>query len=424
MKRRQFLNVFIFLLLLIIFPKNAYANGIIFSVQKSADNLKPKQEVVITIKGSIPQNSQLQSYQLYFKPVDQNGNINLSYVSGQGSPGVNLMQEGPNLVISYSGSAINSDLNPVATLRYRVNDNSAAGNVTLKLDTIKCNRSQSMSCSSNNSNLTIASIGSDATLKSLKIPNSTLSPAFSKNTYEYTAQVKDVDEVTVNAEASDPSSKISISNNYKKLQKGNNLVKIQVTAENGASKTYNINVVLTKTPTEEELLKSNATLKKLKIKGQKLDFLPDEKKYFLEVKYNIKKLNIEVEATNKKSDIKIDNPKLKIGKNTITITVISEDKTAEETYQVIVTRKDQKKEVVKTCPDVTSKREWVIFYISLIITMTLGIVLGYFLCKKDILKKIFKKRKKKEKKKDEKEDALSDTIELDTTQILEKAKKK
>ena len=188
-------------------------------------------------------------------------------------------------------------------------------------------------------------------------------------------------------------------------------------------------MVLSTTPTKEELLKSDATLKSITIKNHKLDFSSTEKKYFLDVKNSEKKLNIKVEATNDKSTIKIDNPKLKIGKNTITITVTSEDKSKEEKYQIIVTRAEAKKKVIQTCPDTTSSREWIIFSILLFLAFSLGIVLGYLVCKKDIIKKIFQKRKDKkikeeEKKAKEEEKKLSDTIELDSTKILEKAKKK
>jgi hypothetical protein len=105
------------------------------------------------------------------------------------------------------------------------------------------------------------------------------------------------------------------------------------------------------------------------------------------------------------------------------------DKSKEEKYQIIVTRAEAKKKVIQTCPDTTSSREWIIFSILLFLAFSLGIVLGYLVCKKDIIKKIFQKRKDKkikeeEKKAKEEEKKLSDTIELDSTKILEKAKKK
>ena len=50
----------------------------------------------------------------------------------------------------------------------------------------------------------------------------------------------------------------------------------------------------------------------------------------------------------------------------------------------------------------------------MLVTFTLGIVLGYFLCKKDILNKIFTKKEKPQEEAVEVE-TLSDTIDLSET---------
>ena len=58
----------------------------------------------------------------------------------------------------------------------------------------------------------------------------------------------------------------------------------------------------------------------------------------------------------------------------------------------------------------------------MVLTFTLGIVLGYFLCKKEVLKKIFKKKKEEEPVAIE---TLSDTIDLsDTVKQAKKEAKK
>lgn len=41
----------------------------------------------------------------------------------------------------------------------------------------------------------IVSLSNDATLSSLKIPNTTLSPKFDKNTLEYTTTITDITEL-------------------------------------------------------------------------------------------------------------------------------------------------------------------------------------------------------------------------------------
>ena len=109
---------------------------------------------------------------------------------------------------------------------------------------------------------------------------------------------------------------------------------------------------------------------------------------------------------------------LKVGKNIIKVLVTSEDGSNKETYTLTITRQEQEKKVVQTCPDETSTREWIVFSVSMILTFTLGIVLGYFVCKKEVLKKIFKKKNKKEKP--EEIDTLSDTIELDAKKVSDK----
>ena len=177
---------------------------------------------------------------------------------------------------------------------------------------------------------------------------------------------------------------------------------------------YSVVVTLNLTPTEAELLKASAKLKSLVIKGQKLDFDPDEKKYYLTVPYTVKKLVLTPTAENPKAKVEVDGEKkLIVGKNTVKVTVVSEDKTKIENYQIIVTREDQEKEIVQTCPDEVSTKEWIIFSLAMLFTFTLGIVLGYFLCKKDIFTKIFTKKEKKEEPVEI--ETLSDTIDLSNT---------
>ena len=209
-----------------------------------------------------------------------------------------------------------------------------------------------------------------------------------------------------------------ISDNYKNLVKGENEIKISVTAEDGSTtKNYIVKVNLKLTPTEEELTKADATLSSLAVEDYDIEFDKNQKKYTLTVPYEVKKINILAESTNPNSTIKMDgNTSLKVGRNTINITVTSEDEQNTESYVLTVTRQQEEKKVVQTCPDTTSTKEWIIFSISMALTFTLGIILGYFLCKKEILKKIFRRKNKNEvEKQDEK---LSNTIEIEKTKII------
>ena len=152
----------------------------------------------------------------------------------------------------------------------------------------------------------------------------------------------------------------------------------------------------------------------MKIKNQKIEFDQNEKKYYLTVPYKVKSLDITATPVNAKAKVEIQGyKKLYVGKNTIKIVITSEDKTKVENYQIIVTREDEKKEIVQTCPDEVSSREWIIFTVSMLFTFTLGIVLGYIVCKKDIIEKVFKKKKNKEEP--VMVETLSDTVDLSGT---------
>ena len=415
------------LLVLILMPKNAFA--LTFSISKSADNLKPNSEVTLTVSASdVEVDAQLSAFNLALSFPST-----LSYVSGNGSTdGVNITNISNNkLEISYNGSPRNGAFE-IAKFTFRANEVSQTtnSNVTLSLTAPTPTKNERITTDmihTNNVNITLEPLSSDATLKSLKIPNATLVPEFSKNVTEYTTDIKDLTGIDISAVAANPSARIQISDNYKNLQKGENLIKIVVTAENGNTKTYNIKVNLDTTPTPEELMLANATIKKLSIKGVKIKFKPDEKKYFVEVPYKTKKLNITYKLANPKAKAEMSNAKLKIGKNTVTIKVTAEDGKNVNTYEFIVTRKEQRKQLVKTCPDETSSKEWLIYSISMFIVFSIGLVLGYLLKKFEVIEKIKNKLKSLKKEKPAEEpvevESLSDTIEIDTKKIKEEIKK-
>ena len=354
--------------------------------------------------------------------------LQVSYDSSK----ITLQEGAPNnrVIIPEQGS-INSDTK-IATLKFRVNDGASEGNVKLELKPNSVIRDGEEAKDNdklvkfNAGTVSIRNVGSDTSLKSLKIPNTVLSAEFNKNVYDYTATVTDVTPVDIKAEPTDPHSTIWITENSKNLVKGENDVTIVVKAENGTEKWYGIKITLNVTPTEEELKAQDATLKELSIKGQKLEFTPTEKKYYLNVDYDVTKLNITATPTVEGAEVVVTgNTKLVVGKNTIKIGVTSADKSKTDTYQIIVTRVDEEKKIVQTCPDVTSKREWIIFSISLVVIFTLGIILGCILgAKTGLVIGIFAGRKSKKNKNEEQPveiETLSDTIDL--TNSLKKIKK-
>ncbi|MBQ9024545.1 MAG: cadherin-like beta sandwich domain-containing protein [Bacilli bacterium] len=401
--KKGFLNILAiisFLVAFLLVPKVAFAASI--KVERSADTIKPGQDVTVYVKAGDIGTDSIQDYNLTLNY--DSSKLSVKSVDGSGLSTVN--SSNPISIIKNSGSGpISSD----ATIATIVLTAKSPGDSALSLGQ-NCKTISDKTCDLKSSTVKVAPFSSDASLSSLKIPNATISPKFDKNVTEYSSTIQDITEITVNAIASDSNAKIMISENYKNLQKGDNDIKITVTAEDGkTTKTYMIKVTLKLTPTDEELLKASAFLTNLKVKGFNLDFAKELKKYTLTVPYKITKLKITAEPENPNAKVEIDgNNKFKVGRNPVKINITSEDEQNKETYTLNVIRSKQEKKIVQTCPDTTSKREWIMFTISALLTFTLGIVLGYYLSKKEVLQKIFKKVKKDKKVEEE----LSNTIEI------------
>lgn len=407
--------------LLVVVPCNIKA-AVTFTVTKDKDNIKPGEQVQVIVKVS----GQNDTDSLYGYDLSLSfDSSKLEWVSDGGSSLSSVSPNG-NVVSIKSKNNDQKENKEIELAKINLKaTNSGSANLGLSGSCTINDEDGGDKCKYNSASLTIKSFGTDASLSSLSIPNTTISPDFSPSVTEYKAKVKDVKEIKISATPTDSSAKVQISDNYKSLKKGDNNIDIVVTSEDGVKKmTYTVVVNLELTPTEEELKKADATLKSLTVKEQKIDFDSTEKKYYITVNNDVTKLTITATPKNEKAKVEVaGNKKLNVGKNTVTVTVTSEDATKKEVYQIIVTRKEAKKEVVHTCPDVTSTKEWIIFSVTMLFTFTLGIVLGYFLCKKDVLKKLFKKKEKKEEP--AYIETLSDTIDLsDTVKEVKKETKK
>lgn len=387
-------------------------SALTFKVEKSVDTVKPGSEVTVYVKASDVTEDSIQGYSINLsydttKLEYKSSNSDVSDIGVNGNPII--------ITKKVSGAPISTNTT-LAAIVFGVKNNAKSGDCNLTIDSsgVVLISGKTANATNTSSMVKVVSLSNDATLSSLKIPNTTLSPKFDKNTLEYTTTITDITELTVNAVASNSGSKIMISDNYKNLVKGENEIKIAVTAEDGVTtKTYVVKVTLKMTPTEEELVKANTKLKSLKVDKYKIDFNADTKKYTLSVPYKTKKLNILAEAENPNATINMEgNTTLKVGRNVINIVVTSEDNENKDTYVLSVTREKEEQKVVQTCPDETSTREWIMFTVSMLLTFTLGIILGYFLCKKEVLKKIFHKKNKEEKP--EAIDTLSNTIEIES----------
>ena len=188
---------------------------------------------------------------------------------------------------------------------------------------------------------------SDNTLKKLSVSKGSLDPTFDKDKTTYTLNVdNDVTSIDVEALPNDEKASVSILGNTN-LKEGMNTITVKVTAENESVKTYTINVNRKKSgnkPAEETVNKSSNNLLKSLLVGDgtlKPSFDPNTTEYAITVGNDVNNLDLKAYAQDSKAKVSISgNENLKVGKNTITITVTAENG-AQRIYTVNVTKIDK-----------------------------------------------------------------------------------
>ena len=185
---------------------------------------------------------------------------------------------------------------------------------------------------------------------------------FKISTTSYNVSVpNDVENITIYATAQDKKATIT-GDGAQKLNVGKNKLNVIVTAEDGTTKTYTINVTreegkngatenttsnnTTNSVVSQDNKNSESDLKKLSIKGYNLtpSFSPNVYEYKVNVTENVSSLDIETEKANDNVSIDIaGNENFVEGENTITLLVYNEETKQNSTYQIIVnkTNKDE-----------------------------------------------------------------------------------
>jgi len=179
---------------------------------------------------------------------------------------------------------------------------------------------------------------SDATLKSLDVSGYTLTPAFNKNTTNYTITVQpSINGLNVTAIPNEPHATVVVSGNTG-WDEGTNNITIKVTAEDGSVKTY---IVTVKRPGNagSTAKSSNNYLKSLDVKTYPINFNKNTNSYSLTVPYEVDKLDLSALSEDDKAKVKIiGNSDLKVGAvNIIEIEVTAEDGSL-RIYTINVTR--------------------------------------------------------------------------------------
>ena len=229
---------------------------------------------------------------------------------------------------------------------------------------------------------------SDKALKTLEVTPEGLDPEFNPETTSYTLNVgADVEKLEIKAAPNDEKATVEITGN-ESLVVGDNAVKITVTAQDGTTRIYTINVK-----------KGEATtlgLSSLKINGYTLS--PKFSSNVYEYKINVLDpniINLDISAVANDENAKVEitgNTNLIKGENAITITVTSEDGKEKVVYQIIV-NKDS--DVLVT----TNKKDMIIYG---------GIVVGVILIFVIIIIIVKSKKKKKQQINNDAVDDYSD----------------
>ena len=170
----------------------------------------------------------------------------------------------------------------------------------------------------------------DATLKDIKL-DGTLIDGFASGTTSYTVNVgNEVTSVNVTATANDTNANVKIEG-VDSLKVGENTVTITVTAEDNSTNVYTVKIVREGN--------DDATLKDIKLDGTLIDgFASGTTTYTLEdITTDITKLNITATANDSNATVTITGADaIKVGDNTITITVVAEDGKTTNTYTINV----------------------------------------------------------------------------------------
>ena len=165
-------------------------------------------------------------------------------------------------------------------------------------------------------------------LSSLEVEGYNINPYFNKNNSIYTVIIpKDVTTININAEPETTGAIVRISGNTK-LTKSENTVSIRVTAEDGTSKVYTINVLK-----EPEV---NLKLTSLQIEGVDLEPVFDSNIFYYTSSLEdteLKSLNVKALANEKNANIEITGADNLIdGENLINVIVSNEEE--KTVYQV------------------------------------------------------------------------------------------
>lgn len=287
------------------------------------------------------------------------GSGSLSYDASQLTLEGHSVHVGGSWAVEFGGerfvfydNSMNSPIDGTAkifSVTFKVSDTLAPGTqISVSAGGVKLSDGkQDTSVGSVSYNVTLAEpLSGNCNLASLSAAEATLSPAFSPDVTKYSASVPfSVSKLTVSAQAEHGNAKVSVEN--PSLWAGDTtVIKVTVTAENGAQKEYKINVARAQDP--NYVPSNDATLKELQVEGFLLSpgFDPTVKQYYVWLPYETETVSVTASANDSKAKASVaECPTLEPGKGMdIAVTVKAEDG-SEDTYIVTAVRAPQHADV-------------------------------------------------------------------------------
>lgn len=228
----------------------------------------------------------------------------------------------------------NSKTNTTSSSSKNSSTNSSTNTTTKSSNTSKStNTTSTTSSSQTSSNTNLTNLG-------IK-PNDFSGFSPNKTTYDVTVP-EDVDQVEVYATAQSSSSKVS-GTGTKKLDAGQNKVEVVVTASNGTSKTYTINITREGSATNTTNTNQEVENGLSSLKVGNLELSPEFKTnvYEYTAKYTGEDSKIDVKAVATSPSYVVEttgNDNLKDGQNIITVLVSDKEENNVATYQITLNK--------------------------------------------------------------------------------------
>ena len=240
---------------------------------------------------------------------------NVSYNSSQLSLVSKKQSIGGGWVVEFNGNEFvaydNNLSSPVKgqttlfTLTFKVNSVQEGDKIKVSCNGDVSDGSADVRVSASYSATVAAPLATNNKLSKLNVGNANITPAFSPDKTEYSANVGfEVSKLQVSAEAEDEKAKVSVSSPELKAN-GTTKVTVTVTAENGSKKVYTISVHREKDP--NYVANTNNTLKELSVDGFLLSpaFTPENTSYIVWLPFETESITVNGAAEDSKASVEV-----------------------------------------------------------------------------------------------------------------------